>query len=57
MVPLYILPPFGGGRGNTHETVSQLQMAPTMLTLLGLPVPATMKASPLVWKSPGHVAG
>jgi predicted AlkP superfamily pyrophosphatase or phosphodiesterase len=48
MVPLYVLPPAGGGKGNTRETVSQLQLAPTMLTLLGLPVPETMRASPLV---------
>jgi bisphosphoglycerate-independent phosphoglycerate mutase (AlkP superfamily) len=48
MVPLYILPPAGGGRGNTHETVSQLQLAPTILTILGLPLPETMKASPVV---------
>jgi predicted AlkP superfamily pyrophosphatase or phosphodiesterase len=48
MVPLYLLPPARGGKGNTRETVSQLQLAPTLLTILGLPVPETMKASPLV---------
>jgi bisphosphoglycerate-independent phosphoglycerate mutase (AlkP superfamily) len=48
MVPLYVLPPAGDGKGNTRETVSQLQLAPTMLTILGLPVPETMTASPLV---------
>jgi len=47
MVPLYLLPPDGGGKGNTREIVSQLQLAPTILTLLGLPIPQTMKAPPL----------
>jgi predicted AlkP superfamily pyrophosphatase or phosphodiesterase len=47
LVPLYILPPAGRGKGNTRETVSQLQVAPTVLTILGLPVPGTMKAPPL----------
>jgi predicted AlkP superfamily pyrophosphatase or phosphodiesterase len=47
-VPLYILPPAGGGRGNTRETVSQLELAPTVLSILGLPLPETMKASQLV---------
>jgi len=47
MVPLYVLPPSGGGKGNTRETVSQLQVVPTVLSLLGLPIPETMKASPL----------
>ncbi len=50
MVPLYILPPTGGGRGNTRETVSQLQLASTILTILELPIPTTMKAAPLAWK-------
>ncbi len=47
MVPLYVLPPSGGGKGNTRETVSQLQVAPTVLSLMGLPIPVTMKAAPL----------
>lgn len=47
MVPLYILPPSGGGKGDTGDTVSQLQVAPTILSLLALPLPQTMKASPL----------
>ena len=50
IVPLYILPPAGGGRGNTRETVSQLQLAPTILSILELPIPNTMKAAPLAWK-------
>jgi predicted AlkP superfamily pyrophosphatase or phosphodiesterase len=47
MVPLYVLPPSGGGRGDTREAVSQLQVAPTVLDLMGLPIPATMKHPPL----------
>jgi predicted AlkP superfamily pyrophosphatase or phosphodiesterase len=43
MVPMYLLPPAGGGRGNTGETISQLQVAPTVLSLMGLPIPTTMK--------------
>lgn len=43
-VPLYIVKPDGQGDGRRAETLSQLQIAPTLLTLLGLAVPATMKA-------------
>lgn len=42
-VPLYIIKP-GQGRGNTRETVAQLQIAPTLCRLLGLPTPPTMTA-------------
>lgn len=47
-VPLYIIRPDGKGKGNTTKTVSQLQMAPTILRLMGLPIPKTMKAPALV---------
>lgn len=43
-VPMYAITP-GGGHGNTGQTLSQLQVAPTLLTLLGLPIPDTMRAS------------
>lgn len=46
-VPLFLVPPNGKGKGDTGETVSQLQLAPTLLTLLGLPIPETMKHPPL----------
>lgn len=46
MVPLYILPSTGRGKGDTRKTISQLQLAPTVLALLGLPIPETMKAPP-----------
>jgi predicted AlkP superfamily pyrophosphatase or phosphodiesterase len=47
-VPLFVVQPDGQGKGDTGETVSQLQLAPTILSLLGLPIPGTMKHSPLV---------
>ena len=46
-VPLFIIPPNGQGRGNTDETVSHLHIAPTVLKLLDIPIPETMKMSPL----------
>ncbi len=41
-VPLYLIQPGQPGLGNTGETVSQLRIAPTVLTLMGLPIPETM---------------
>jgi predicted AlkP superfamily pyrophosphatase or phosphodiesterase len=46
-VPLFIIQPNIAGRGDTGETVSQLQIAPTILHLLDIPIPATMKHKPL----------
>jgi predicted AlkP superfamily pyrophosphatase or phosphodiesterase len=46
-VPLYIIPSDGRGNGNTRQTVSQLQIAPTILSLLGLTIPETMRAAPI----------
>ena len=46
-VPLYIIHPNLTGKGNTGEVVSHLQIAPTVLTLLQLAVPVTMRASAL----------
>lgn len=46
-VPIVIIPPDGKGQGDTFAQISQLQVAPTVCTLLGIPVPATMKSSPL----------
>jgi predicted AlkP superfamily pyrophosphatase or phosphodiesterase len=46
-VPLYLLPPDGRGRGDLGVTVSQLQLAPTLLALLGVPIPSTMQAQPI----------
>ena len=46
-VPLFIIPPERQGRGNTNEVVSHLQIAPTILKLLDIPIPETMKMGPL----------
>lgn len=42
-VPLYIITPEYTGLGYTGETVSQLQIAPTICKLLGIPPAETMK--------------
>jgi len=47
-VPLYMIPPDGRGGGNTGKDVSQLQMAPTVCHLLGVPIPETMKHPPIL---------
>jgi phosphoglycerol transferase MdoB-like AlkP superfamily enzyme len=47
-VPLYWIKPGDAGRGDTHEVISQLQIAPTICKLLGLEIPKTMKAAALV---------
>ncbi len=47
-VPLFLIQPSLKGRGHTGEAISQLQIAPTLLVLLGLSVPVTMKRSPVV---------
>jgi predicted AlkP superfamily pyrophosphatase or phosphodiesterase len=46
-VPLFMIQPNGQGRGDTRETFSQLQIAPTVLKLLGVTIPETMKLKPL----------
>jgi predicted AlkP superfamily pyrophosphatase or phosphodiesterase len=46
-VPLFLVQPGIRGRGDTGEVLSQLQMAPTLCSLLGLPIPSTMKAAPV----------
>ncbi|TIQ54279.1 MAG: alkaline phosphatase family protein, partial [Mesorhizobium sp.] len=40
---------FGQGKGPEADTLlDQLQLAPTVLARLGVPVPATMKAKPFL---------
>ena len=40
---------FGKGKGPKPDTLlDQLQLAPTILDRLGVPVPATMKAKPFL---------
>jgi predicted AlkP superfamily pyrophosphatase or phosphodiesterase len=46
-VPLFIPPPDRQGKGDTGETVSHLHIAPTILHMLGIPVPSSMKMKPL----------
>ncbi len=47
-VPLFVIQPGFEGRGDTGEIVSHLQIAPTILKILGIPVPETMKRPPLL---------
>jgi predicted AlkP superfamily pyrophosphatase or phosphodiesterase len=42
-VPLFLIRPDFAGRGDTDEEISQLQIAPTVCTLLRIPIPKTMK--------------
>jgi predicted AlkP superfamily pyrophosphatase or phosphodiesterase len=46
-VPLFIIPPDGQGKGDTGEIVSHLHIAPTVLKLLDIPIPESMKQTPL----------
>lgn len=47
-VPLFLVNPQLQGRGDTGETLSQLQIAPTLCKLLGIPIPVTMKYPPVI---------
>ena len=47
-VPLFVIRPKVKGRGNTGEIVSHLQIAPTILQLLDVPIPETMKQPPVL---------
>jgi predicted AlkP superfamily pyrophosphatase or phosphodiesterase len=46
-VPFFAIQPNGQGRGDTAEMASHLQIAPTILHLLNVPIPGTMKQKPL----------
>ena len=46
-VPLYLIRPGIPGKGDTKEVVSQLQLAPTLCKLLGIPIPETMHHPPV----------
>ena len=41
-VPLYVIKPGVGGEGDTKQVVSQLGIAPSICSLLGVPVPESM---------------
>lgn len=47
-VPLFWIQPNVKGRGAVGETISQLQIAPTILKLLDVSIPETMKHPPLI---------
>jgi predicted AlkP superfamily pyrophosphatase or phosphodiesterase len=47
-VPLFMIRPGHSGKGDTGKTVSHLQIAPTICKLLDVPIPETMKHSPIV---------
>ena len=47
-VPLYLVRPIIQGKGDTGEILSQLQIAPTVCKLLGVPIPESMQAPPVV---------
>jgi predicted AlkP superfamily pyrophosphatase or phosphodiesterase len=47
-VPLFIIQPGISGIGDSGKTVSMLQIAPTICSLLGLTIPETMKADSLL---------
>jgi predicted AlkP superfamily pyrophosphatase or phosphodiesterase len=47
-VPLFFIRPGIPGEGDTEEVLSQLQIAPTVCKLLGIPIPETMKQPPIV---------
>lgn len=51
-VPFYYINSEEKQKGETKETHSQLQIAPTICKLIGLPIPETMKSPPIFVKSP-----
>lgn len=46
-IPFFWIRPAGGGRGDTKEIVSQLQIAPTICRILDIPIPGTMQQPPI----------
>ena len=48
-VPFFVIQPNGRGRGETSETISHLQIAPTILKLLNVSIPDSMKQKPLAF--------
>jgi arylsulfatase A-like enzyme len=47
-VPFFVVRPNCQGRSDTGEVISHLQIAPTILKLLDVPIPDTMKSPPLL---------
>ena len=48
-VPFFAIQPSLRGRGETGEVISHLQIAPTVLSLLDIPIPSTMRHKPLLF--------
>lgn len=48
-VPFFVIQPTGQGRGETNEIISHFQIAPTILKILNIPIPDSMKAKPLTF--------
>lgn len=46
-VPLYLIRPDREGSGDTGKTASHLQLASTILEMLEIPIPPTMKQAPI----------
>ena len=46
-VPFFVIQPTFKGRGEVGDVISHLQIAPTILNLLNISIPATMKQKPL----------
>jgi predicted AlkP superfamily pyrophosphatase or phosphodiesterase len=46
-VPLFVISADAASQGEQKEAVSQLQIAPTVCKILGLPIPGTMKSAPI----------
>lgn len=46
-VPLYVIKPGQKGSGDTGEAVSHLQIAPTVLQILGISIPESMQKAPI----------
>jgi len=46
-VPLFVIQPNGQGKGNTGEIASHMQIAPTILKVLDIPIPSSMKMASL----------
>ena len=49
VVPFYVIPAQGQGRGVVADPMSHLRIAPTILNLLGVPIPDSMKEKPLLF--------
>ena len=47
-IPLYLIQKNFAGQGHTRQVLSQLQIAPTVCKLLGIPIPPTMKAETVI---------